>query len=61
MYDLIDYRGGEYYRNLPMTANYSHTIPPNFNSYDCGNIDTFTQSHAAAAELSPRWCKRGVL
>jgi prepilin-type N-terminal cleavage/methylation domain-containing protein/prepilin-type processing-associated H-X9-DG protein len=53
VYDLIDYRGGEYYRNLPMTANYSHTIPPNFNSYDCGNIDTFTQSHAAARSYHP--------
>jgi prepilin-type N-terminal cleavage/methylation domain-containing protein/prepilin-type processing-associated H-X9-DG protein len=46
--DLIDYRGGEYYRNLPMTANYSHTIPPNFKSYDCGNYPDFNGSHAAA-------------
>ncbi len=46
--DLIDYRGGEWYRNLPMTANYSHTIPPNFVSYDCGNYPDFNASHAAA-------------
>ena len=52
-YDLIDYRGGEYYRNLPMTANYSHTIPPNFSSYDCGNTATFNQSHAAARSYHP--------
>jgi prepilin-type N-terminal cleavage/methylation domain-containing protein/prepilin-type processing-associated H-X9-DG protein len=33
----ISYRGKEYYRNLPMTGYYSHTMPPNFNSYDCGS------------------------
>ncbi|HEY2158692.1 MAG TPA: DUF1559 domain-containing protein [Isosphaeraceae bacterium] len=51
--DLISYRGGEYYRNLPMTANYSHTIPPNFNSYDCGNFPDFNGSHAAARSYHP--------
>ena len=53
VWDLISYRGGEYYRNLPMTANYSHTIPPNFNSFDCGNISSFAQSHAAARSYHP--------
>jgi prepilin-type N-terminal cleavage/methylation domain-containing protein/prepilin-type processing-associated H-X9-DG protein len=52
VWDLIDYRGGEYYRNLPMTANYSHTIPPNFKSYDCGNY-SFNGSHAAARSYHP--------
>ena len=33
----ITYRGMEYYRNLPMTGYYSHTMTPNFNSYDCGS------------------------
>jgi prepilin-type processing-associated H-X9-DG protein len=51
--DLIDYRGGEYYRNLPMTTNYSHTIPPNFNSYDCGNYPDFDGAHAAARSYHP--------
>jgi prepilin-type N-terminal cleavage/methylation domain-containing protein/prepilin-type processing-associated H-X9-DG protein len=59
VFDLIDYRGGEYYRNLPMTANYSHTIPPNFTSYDCGNIVTFTQSHAAARSYHPGGANAG--
>jgi prepilin-type N-terminal cleavage/methylation domain-containing protein/prepilin-type processing-associated H-X9-DG protein len=59
VFDLIDYRGGEYYRNLPMTANYSHTIPPNFTSYDCGNINTFTQSHAAARSYHPGGANAG--
>jgi prepilin-type N-terminal cleavage/methylation domain-containing protein/prepilin-type processing-associated H-X9-DG protein len=51
--DLIDYRGGEYYRNLPMTANYSHTIPVNFISYDCGNSPSYNGSHAAARSYHP--------
>jgi prepilin-type N-terminal cleavage/methylation domain-containing protein/prepilin-type processing-associated H-X9-DG protein len=46
--DLIDYRGGEWYRDLPETANYSHTIPPNFSSYDCGNYPDFNGAHMAA-------------
>jgi prepilin-type N-terminal cleavage/methylation domain-containing protein/prepilin-type processing-associated H-X9-DG protein len=50
--DLIAYRGDEYYRNLPMTTNYTHTIPPNFNSYDCGN-SSFAQSHQAARSYHP--------
>ncbi|SIO45951.1 prepilin-type N-terminal cleavage/methylation domain-containing protein/prepilin-type processing-associated H-X9-DG domain-containing protein [Singulisphaera sp. GP187] len=45
--DLISYRGQQYYRNLPEVAYYSHTIPPNFNSYDCGN-NSFTGAHLAA-------------
>ncbi|MDR3638290.1 MAG: DUF1559 domain-containing protein [Isosphaeraceae bacterium] len=53
VWDLIGYRGGEYYRNLPMTANYSHTIPPNFAGNDCGNYSTFAQSHAAARSYHP--------
>jgi prepilin-type N-terminal cleavage/methylation domain-containing protein/prepilin-type processing-associated H-X9-DG protein len=45
--DLISYRGLQYYRNLPEVAYYSHTIPPNFSSYDCGN-NAFTGAHIAA-------------
>jgi prepilin-type N-terminal cleavage/methylation domain-containing protein/prepilin-type processing-associated H-X9-DG protein len=51
--DLISYRGNEYYRNLPMTGYYTHTIPPNFNSYDCGNGYTFTAAHIAARSYHP--------
>jgi prepilin-type processing-associated H-X9-DG protein len=52
-WDLLDYRGGEWYRNLPCTANYSHTIPPNYNQNDCENIFTFNQGHAAARSYHP--------
>ena len=45
--DMITYRGGQYYRFLPMTTNYSHTIPPNYKANDCSN-DGLYGSHAAA-------------
>ncbi|AMV35962.1 DUF1559 domain-containing protein [Planctomyces sp. SH-PL62] len=44
--DLIGYRGGQYYRTLPMTTNYSHTLTPNFKNNDCGS-NSFSASHAA--------------
>src|SRR5262249_18713645 len=44
----IGYRGLEYYRGLPAVANYTHTIPPNYYGYDCGDITTFNTSHNAA-------------
>jgi prepilin-type N-terminal cleavage/methylation domain-containing protein/prepilin-type processing-associated H-X9-DG protein len=50
--DLIAYRGLEYYRTLPMTGYYSHTIPPNFKSYDCGSFNFFA-SHQAARSYHP--------
>jgi prepilin-type N-terminal cleavage/methylation domain-containing protein/prepilin-type processing-associated H-X9-DG protein len=50
---LLPYRGGEWYRNLPMTANYSHTITPNFNQNDCMNYNGFNQEHGAARSYHP--------
>ena len=34
---LMGYRGGEWYRNIPATGYYSHTITPNYNQNDCDN------------------------
>ncbi|APW64086.1 DUF1559 domain-containing protein [Paludisphaera borealis] len=52
VYWLIQYRGGQYYRWLPMTTNYTHTITPNYKANDCGN-DTFYASHQAARSYHP--------
>jgi prepilin-type N-terminal cleavage/methylation domain-containing protein/prepilin-type processing-associated H-X9-DG protein len=49
---LLDYRGGEWYRNLPATANYSHTITPNFTQNDCENT-AVNAGHAAARSYHP--------
>ncbi|MDR3622438.1 MAG: DUF1559 domain-containing protein, partial [Paludisphaera borealis] len=50
--DLIGYRGGQYYRFLPMTTNYTHTIPPNYKNNDCGN-NSYYGSHQAARSYHP--------
>jgi prepilin-type N-terminal cleavage/methylation domain-containing protein/prepilin-type processing-associated H-X9-DG protein len=50
---LLPYRGGEWYRNLPITANYSHTITPNYAQNDCMNYKGFNQSHTAARSYHP--------
>jgi prepilin-type N-terminal cleavage/methylation domain-containing protein/prepilin-type processing-associated H-X9-DG protein len=50
---LLQYRGGEWYRNLPITANYSHTITPNNTQNDCINYGTFAQNHGAARSFHP--------
>lgn len=44
---LISYRGLQYYRSLPQTCNYSHTMPPNAPGNDCG-IRIFSAAHIAA-------------
>jgi prepilin-type N-terminal cleavage/methylation domain-containing protein/prepilin-type processing-associated H-X9-DG protein len=44
----ITYRGLEYYRGLAALSNYTHTIPPNYNGYDCGDDTTFNTAHIAA-------------
>jgi prepilin-type N-terminal cleavage/methylation domain-containing protein/prepilin-type processing-associated H-X9-DG protein len=45
----ISYRGLEYYRGLPaVSANYTHTVPPNYFGYDCGDLTTFNTAHIAA-------------
>jgi prepilin-type N-terminal cleavage/methylation domain-containing protein/prepilin-type processing-associated H-X9-DG protein len=43
----ITYRGCEYYRGLPEVSMYTHTVPPNYNGYDCGD-SSFTMAHIAA-------------
>jgi prepilin-type N-terminal cleavage/methylation domain-containing protein/prepilin-type processing-associated H-X9-DG protein len=50
---LLQYRGGEWYRNLPTTANYSHTITPNNTQNDCINYIGFNQEHGAARSFHP--------
>lgn len=50
--DLIYYRGQEYYRDLPMVGYYTHTIPPNYKSYDCGTF-AFSTGHIAARSYHP--------
>jgi prepilin-type N-terminal cleavage/methylation domain-containing protein/prepilin-type processing-associated H-X9-DG protein len=48
-YTRIVYRGQQYYRNLPMTGYYNHTMTPNTKQFDCGvNGGSFTQAHMAA-------------
>jgi prepilin-type N-terminal cleavage/methylation domain-containing protein/prepilin-type processing-associated H-X9-DG protein len=44
----IRYRGCEYYRSLPEMVIYTHTVPPNYFGYDCGDLDAFTKAHIAA-------------
>jgi prepilin-type N-terminal cleavage/methylation domain-containing protein/prepilin-type processing-associated H-X9-DG protein len=50
---LLPYRGGEWYRNLPITANYSHTITPNYIMNDCTDYGYWNQDHAAARSFHP--------
>jgi prepilin-type processing-associated H-X9-DG protein len=53
-YTRIIYRGQEYYRNLPQTGYYSHTMTPNNRWWDCGiNSSAFAQSHNAARSYHP--------
>jgi prepilin-type N-terminal cleavage/methylation domain-containing protein/prepilin-type processing-associated H-X9-DG protein len=44
----IRYRGLQYYRALPETNQYTHTVPPNYVGYDCGDDSSFTMAHIAA-------------
>jgi prepilin-type N-terminal cleavage/methylation domain-containing protein/prepilin-type processing-associated H-X9-DG protein len=48
----LKYRGQEYYRNLPPTAFYSHTLTPNSKLFDCANSG-FTCAHIAARSRHP--------
>jgi prepilin-type N-terminal cleavage/methylation domain-containing protein len=43
----ITYRGWQYYRDIPEMNTYTHTIPPNYVGYDCGNY-SITGAHVAA-------------
>jgi len=42
----IYYRGQQYYRSLPMTGYYTHTLPPNSKLYDCGDT-SYARAHMA--------------
>jgi prepilin-type N-terminal cleavage/methylation domain-containing protein/prepilin-type processing-associated H-X9-DG protein len=42
----IYYRNQEYYRDLPMTGYYTHTMTPNSTLYDCGD-GSFARAHMA--------------
>ncbi len=43
----ISYRGLEYYRMIPEMNQYTHTVPPNYFGYDCGDY-SITMAHIAA-------------
>lgn len=43
----IGYRGNQYYRWIPQTTNYTHTVPPNYTGLDCGD-SSITAAHMAA-------------
>jgi prepilin-type N-terminal cleavage/methylation domain-containing protein/prepilin-type processing-associated H-X9-DG protein len=48
-YTRIVYRGQEYYRNLPETGYFNHTMTPNSKYWDCGiGGANFVQAHLAA-------------
>ena len=53
----IRYRGQQYYRDLPMTGYYSHTLPPNTQYWDCGFYDNpgpgFVRAHMASRSYHP--------
>jgi prepilin-type N-terminal cleavage/methylation domain-containing protein/prepilin-type processing-associated H-X9-DG protein len=49
----IVYRGQQYYRNLPFTGYYSHTLTPNNLWWDCGVGGQFVQAHNAARSYHP--------
>jgi len=50
----IRYRGQQYYRDLPMTGYYSHTLPPNTLYWDCGYYDKqFVRAHMASRSYHP--------
>ena len=48
----LRYRGQQYYRNLPATSTFSHTMTPNMKSYDCAN-SAFSCTHLAARSNHP--------
>jgi prepilin-type N-terminal cleavage/methylation domain-containing protein/prepilin-type processing-associated H-X9-DG protein len=47
-WDVIGARGLEYARGLGAFYLYSHTLPPNYSGWDCGNGYNFTAFHIAA-------------
>jgi prepilin-type N-terminal cleavage/methylation domain-containing protein/prepilin-type processing-associated H-X9-DG protein len=49
----LRYRGQQYYRSLPSTGYYSHTVPPNYKLWDCSNNANFNQVHGATRSYHP--------
>jgi prepilin-type N-terminal cleavage/methylation domain-containing protein/prepilin-type processing-associated H-X9-DG protein len=49
----MTYRGGEWYRDIPITGYYSHTVPPNYPKNDCTYAATVTAAHGAARSYHP--------
>jgi len=43
----LNYRGNQYYRWIPQTTNYTHTVPPNYTGVDCGD-SAISAAHIAA-------------
>jgi prepilin-type processing-associated H-X9-DG protein len=53
-YTRIVYRGQEYYRDLPFTGYYNHTMTPNTTWWDCGIYGgNITTAHIAARSYHP--------
>jgi prepilin-type N-terminal cleavage/methylation domain-containing protein/prepilin-type processing-associated H-X9-DG protein len=48
----ITYRGNEYFRYIVQSTNYSHTVPPNYQSFDCGDSG-INASHTASRSYHP--------
>lgn len=48
----LRYRGQQYYRNLPATSSYSHTMTPNMKSWDCSN-SAYSCTHIAPRSYHP--------
>jgi prepilin-type N-terminal cleavage/methylation domain-containing protein/prepilin-type processing-associated H-X9-DG protein len=46
--NIITYRGWEYYRGIAEMETYTHTVPPNYHGYDCGEDTYFHAAHIAA-------------
>jgi prepilin-type N-terminal cleavage/methylation domain-containing protein/prepilin-type processing-associated H-X9-DG protein len=43
----IGYRGWQYFLAMPEMMTYTHTVPPNYTGYDCGDYN-LTMAHMAA-------------
>jgi prepilin-type N-terminal cleavage/methylation domain-containing protein/prepilin-type processing-associated H-X9-DG protein len=50
---IVTYRGLQYYRFLTATTNFSHIVPPNYQKYDCGDINSFEAGFNSARSYHP--------
>jgi prepilin-type N-terminal cleavage/methylation domain-containing protein/prepilin-type processing-associated H-X9-DG protein len=46
------YRGWQYFMAIPEMMTYSHTVPPNYTGFDCGDYN-LTMAHMAARSYHP--------